>query len=218
MTIKLAGRRLLAGIVLASLLAVGWPAAVEEVRAETDAPTPVEIIQALKSGEHVIFMRHALSDTSTYDQVVPVGLEDCSAQRNLTKAGRLQAVDIGKAMRRLRIPIGEVLSSPYCRTKETAELAFGKSLANHGLLNTANLTDQEKAPILAELRILLGRPVPPDSNRVLVSHSSTLADSIGIFPKPEGVVIIFRPDGNGGFRHFATITPTEWEKFPALQR
>jgi len=212
------GRRLLLAISMASLVAMGSPAAGEEARAETDKPITAETLQAVKEGGYVIYMRHSLSDLSTHDQLPLVNLEDCSSQRNLTAEGRLRAADIGKAIKRLRIPVGEVLASPYCRTRETAEQAFGKALASHALLNTANLTDQEKAPIVAELRTLLGRPVPPGSNRVLVSHSSTLSDATGIFPKPQGVVLVFRPDGNGSFRHVATIAPTDWEKIGSPRR
>ncbi len=210
---KSAGRRLLLAISMASLLATGSSAAGEEARAEADKPSAAETLQVVKEGGYVIYMRHGLSDTSTRDQVPLVNLEDCSSQRNLTAEGRFQATDVGKAIKRLRIPVGDVLTSPYCRTRETAGLAFGKGLVSYGLRNTANLTDQEKAPIVAELRTLLGRPVTPGSNRVLVSHSSTLADATGIFPKPQGVVLIFRPDGSGGFRYVATIAPTDWEKF-----
>ncbi|MBS1190962.1 MAG: phosphohistidine phosphatase SixA [Rhodocyclaceae bacterium] len=81
--------------------------------------------------------------------------------------------------------------------------------AAEGLLNTAYFTGQEKAPTLKALRALLAEPVPPGGNRVLVSHSSTLADGTGIFPKQEGAFVVFRPDGRGGFRHVASFLPAD---------
>jgi len=215
---RTSGIRLLVAITTISLVTLGSPAAGEEAHAETDKLPASQAIQALKKGGYVIFMRHTPTDTSTLDQVDEVALEQCSLQRNLTAEGRFRALEIGKAIRRLHIPLGELLASPYCRTMETAELAFGKYVVSHGLTNTANLTDQEKTPIVAELRNLLGRPVLTGSNRILVSHSSTLADATGIFPKPEGVVLIFRPDGKGGFRHIATIVPTDWGKIGTPRR
>ena len=55
------------------------------------------------------------------------GFEDCAHQRNLTDGGRADARAIGAAIRSLGIPIGEVLASPFCRTRETAELIFGRA-------------------------------------------------------------------------------------------
>ena len=53
-------------------------------------------------------------------------LRDCSRQRNLTAKGRREARSIGSALRRLDIPVGEAPASPYCRTRQTARLAFGR--------------------------------------------------------------------------------------------
>ena len=55
--------------------------------------------------------------------------EDCASQRNLTDKGRGEARAIGEHVKRLGIPIGTVLASPFCRTMETARLAFGKAQA-----------------------------------------------------------------------------------------
>lgn len=204
----------MAKAICACLLLAALPAAAEAPHAgRIEAPPPdAAILRALQAGGYVLFMRHAQSDTAIPDRFPQVDLGDCSTQRPLTAAGRQQAAHIGQQLRRLRLPLGEVRASPYCRTGETARLAFGKPLADPGLSNTANLEAAQKAPILAQLRGLLGRPVPPGSNRILVSHSSTLADATDIFPKPEGVVVVFRPDGNGGFAHVASILPGEWDR------
>jgi phosphohistidine phosphatase SixA len=53
------------------------------------------------------------------------GSRIAARQRNLTDGGRADARAIGAAIRSLGIPIGEVLASPFCRTRETAELIFG---------------------------------------------------------------------------------------------
>lgn len=204
-------RKLRLATVAVGLVIAGTVVADEEVSAGAGKLTVPEAIRVLRQGGYVIYMRHALTDTSVHDYFPQVDLQDCQTQRNLTAAGRSQALAIGKAIKRQRIPIGEVMASPYCRTRDTASLAFGGQVENSGLLNTSNLTGKGKAEIIAELRVVLGRPVPPGSNRVLVSHSSTLADTTGIFPRPEGVMVIFRPDGSGGFNHIATVIPTDWE-------
>lgn len=212
MTRRWAALRRLAAVVIGGFLAAGAPGAGAEAGSGPEPASPGEAIRLLKGGGQIIFLRHTLTDTSLTDPVDSLDLADCSTQRNLTAAGRDQASRIGKAIKRLNIPIGAVLVSPYCRTRETASLVFGKHQVERGLLNTSNLTEQEKAPIIAQLRTLLGQPVAAGSNRVLVSHSSTLADGTGIFPKPEGVALIFTPNSAGGFRHVASIAPDDWEK------
>lgn len=179
--------------------------------------TPAEVVQSLKHGGCVIYLRHALSNLAEQDSVDRLVLGDCATQRNLTAAGRAQAIEIGREIRRLGIPIGEVLASPYCRTTNTAELAFGSYGIANALTNTTNILPDEKGIIVAGFKELLGKAVQPGSNRVLVSHSASLADSIGMFPKPEGVVVVFRPNGNGNAAYVGSILPTDWKSIPSAK-
>ena len=68
----------------------------------------------------VVFMRHALApgfgDPSNFR------LENCATKLNLDSVGRHQAVEIGDQIRRSKTFFSEVLSSEWCRCKETAEL------------------------------------------------------------------------------------------------
>ena len=57
------------------------------------------------------------------------GYEDCPKQRNLTDAGRSEARAIGAAIKRLGVPVGSVMASPFCRTMETAQLIFDRAVA-----------------------------------------------------------------------------------------
>lgn len=175
-----------------------------------------ETVQALKRGGYVLYMRHTTSDTSKPDRAPDVDLKDCATQRPLSNEGRRLAAHIGKAIRALDIPIGELLVSPYCRVKETAELAFGHNYTVRlSLMTTSNLPEQEKKPLLEDLRALLAKPVPDGTNRLLLSHNAPLMDAVGIFPKREGVVLVFRPNGKGGADHVATIMPADWDRLTA---
>lgn len=51
-------------------------------------------------------------------------LNDCSTQRNLDDTGRQQARTLGAQFRARNIAVGRVLTSQWCRTRETAQLAF----------------------------------------------------------------------------------------------
>ncbi|MEO7855196.1 MAG: histidine phosphatase family protein, partial [Rubrivivax sp.] len=70
----------------------------------------------------VVVFRHAnapgIGDPAAFK------LGDCSTQRNLDDDGRAQAVRIGEQFRQRDIAVGAVFSSQWCRTRETAALAF----------------------------------------------------------------------------------------------
>src|SRR5499426_2439794 len=82
--------------------------------------------ELMRGGGQVVFMRHAGTTPGVGD---PAGfrLDDCATQRNLTDAGREDARRVGTAFRQRAIPVGRVLSSPWCRCLETSRLAFGKA-------------------------------------------------------------------------------------------
>ena len=79
----------------------------------------------LRQGGYVIFFRHVLADQGT--DATQVILEDCNTQRNIADAGLRDARTIGQGFRLLSIPVGQVLSSEFCRALETAHIAFGRS-------------------------------------------------------------------------------------------
>jgi|GEM_PF-4427908 len=87
-------------------------------------PINTSLINALQQGEYIMYVRHGEA-TVGVDQPNLI-LSDCSTQRNLSREGRRQAKTYGDILRKLKIPIQyPILASPFCRTKETAELAFG---------------------------------------------------------------------------------------------
>ena len=81
------------------------------------------IVEILKKGRNIIFIRHAIApgngDPQNFD------ISNCSTQRNLNKDGELQALKIGKFFKKNDIKITKVLSSEWCRCKDTAKIAFG---------------------------------------------------------------------------------------------
>jgi len=54
-------------------------------------------------------------------------LDDCATQRNLSAAGREEAERWGRALRERGVRVDAVLSSAWCRCRETAALAFGRA-------------------------------------------------------------------------------------------
>jgi hypothetical protein len=85
-----------------------------------------EWINALRGGGHVIVIRHGATPPDQAD-TDPLHLENIDKQRQLNDAGRAQARSIGAAMRKLKIPVGEVYTSMFNRAVETGKLpGFGE--------------------------------------------------------------------------------------------
>lgn len=167
------------------------------------------LVAKLKQGGYNLFFRHLDTRLDQEDQQ-PVDLNDCKAQRNLSEEGRSRGKMIGQAFRKARIPVGEVVSSPFCRTQDTARLIFGKTSTDADLFFAIALTDAGKKQKGMALRRLLATPPAAGTNNVYVSHTANLQEAIGHWPKPEGVAYVIRPDGQGGLAVVGRITPDAW--------
>src|SRR5688500_5380433 len=127
------------------------------------------IVEKLREGGYVLYMRHASTDFSQNDSRM-TSYEDCASQRNLTDQGRAEAREIGAHVKRLGIPVGEVLASPFCRTMETARLAFGKARATNEVRGGPARPDDPGR--YDELKKLLSAAVKKGENRVISSHGN----------------------------------------------
>ena len=83
-----------------------------------------ELISKLQSGGNIVFIRHALAPGS--GDPINFDLNDCSTQRNLNIEGIEQSKKIGSFFTKNNILIDQVLSSEWCRCKDTAKHAFEK--------------------------------------------------------------------------------------------
>jgi phosphohistidine phosphatase SixA len=172
-------------------------------RAETPSP---ELIAALRAGGHVIFFRHAFADQGIDED--PKALGPCAKQRQLSPKGRGQAKAIGAALAALGIPVGRVVSSPYCRAMETTAIAFGPMEVDHRLrLWQGELTEREKEELPLAVKRMLGAS-PLAGNTVLVSHNSK--DALGI-DLDQGEAAIVLPGGGENFRVLLQVKPGEWQ-------
>ncbi len=91
-----------------------------------------ELADKLQRADYALLMRHALAP-GTGD---PAGyrLDDCASQRNLSDEGRQQAVRTGQWLRQQGVSRAQVLTSPWCRCKDTAlRLGFGDALLEPAL-------------------------------------------------------------------------------------
>jgi len=172
------------------------------------------LVDRLLAGGFNIYFRHVATDWSQSDNVHKE--EDwlnCNPahMRQLSDKGRADARAIGKAMRELKIPDGEVLASPYCRTIETARLMdLGKVTPSTDVMNLrAENYFGGRAAIIASARKLLATSPPPGTNRVIVAHGNVAREATPVYPG-EGEGIVFQPDRNGDFKVIARLPPDRW--------
>ncbi len=168
-----------------------------------------KLVKKLQSGGYVVFLRHAATDRTQTDQNRNE-LSNCLSQRNLSAAGRDQARMIGDAMRNLGIPVGTVFSSPYCRCKNTAELAFGKTEIADDLRFGLGDDMQQTARLATSLKTRLSALPAPGTNTILVSHTANLKEAAGIWPQPEGAAYVFKPLHGQDFEYLGRIPPDAW--------
>jgi phosphohistidine phosphatase SixA len=169
------------------------------------------VLGELRKGGLVIYFRHGLTDqTGTSDEAAD--LMKCETQRNLSAEGREQATRIGKAFQALRIPVGTVTTSPFCRCKDTAKLAFDRFTVSNDLYFAIGTDASATTQYTESLRRMLSTPPAKATNAVIVSHTANLREAAGIWPKPEGVAYVFRPLPGGKFEAIAMVLPEDWGK------
>ncbi|HSC98780.1 MAG TPA: hypothetical protein VLI21_07750, partial [Casimicrobiaceae bacterium] len=100
------------------------------------------------------------------------------------------------------------LASPFCRTRETAELIFGHATVDARVRGGPARPDNPER--YAELRTLMSTTVPAGSNVAIVSHGNPFTAVAGPPYLAEGEAAVIRPIGNGEFQIVARIPPDGW--------
>jgi len=180
--------------------------------AQTQAPP--EWLNSLRAGGHVIIIRHGATHMDQAD-TDPLNLSNVAKQRQLNDAGRAQAKEMGESLRKLKIPVGPVVTSMFFRAIETGKLAFGDvaptvDVAEGGLV----VTPIENNRRTAAMRKLAGTAPPAGTNVVVVSHKPNILDAFGKdwFDIREGEASVFKPDGSGGYKFVVRVQADEWKK------
>ena len=166
------------------------------------------LLSALERGGYVLYLRHTSTDFGQNDDAM-TSFDDCSKQRNLTDKGRAEARAIGAAIARLRVPVGDVLASPYCRTLETARLVFGRATVSMDVRGgPATPPDADR---YAGLRRLLSTPGTRGTNVAIVSHGNPFYAVAGPPYLAEGEIAVVEPRGAGGFAVVAKVPRDGWD-------
>lgn len=152
----------------------------------------------------ILLLRHANAPGAGDPPQFQLG--DCSTQRNLDERGRADARRIGEQFRAHRIPVGAALSSQWCRTLETARLAFGDKVREESAFNSLRgLSPAARRTQTAVATSVLARWRGRGA-LVVVTHPANIEELAGVgAASAEGVVVRLRR--NGSLLVLATVAP-----------
>lgn len=143
-----------------------------------------ELVAALRKGGYVLYVRHTETGTVT----------TACDRSNLSPAGESQAERIGAAMRALRIPVGQLFSSPACRVQDTARLLKMGTVVTRDELNQKSTEPTVDLPTVRQK--FINTAPPPGTNTVMVSHVHGSVRKDQWLHLEFGETIVFRPVAN----------------------
>ena len=141
-----------------------------------------------QEGDKIILIRHSLAPGGGD----PAGfkVDDCKTQRNLNRTGINQSKKIGKLFKKNKVPVDQVLSSQWCRCKDTAKHAFGNFKEFTALNSTFQSPyDQNEAKQLKDLYAFVKDWNSNGKNLVLVTHYSIITAVTNAVPSSGELVI-----------------------------
>ena len=145
------------------------------------------LINQLKDGEKLIFIRHAYAPGN--GDPAGFNLNDCSTQRNLSEDGKKQAQRIGEFFNKNKIEIDKVLSSEWCRCKETAKIAF-KNYSTNSFLNSfysSRFSKNKDKQVKAFNNYI--KNLESKKNLILVTHYVFISEILNYGPSSGEIVV-----------------------------
>lgn len=171
------------------------------------------LLKSLRQGGHVIVMRHTSSPRQAPDKQT-ANADNSNFERQLDAAGRSGATAMGEAFRRLRIPVGVVLSSPTYRALETVRYAKFGNPQTHPELGDGGQSMQAGTEAQATwLRQKAGQ-FPRGTNTLIVTHQPNIAGAFAQLAADvaDGEALVFGPDGKGGSALVARVKIEDWPR------
>ena len=175
------------------------------------------LLDALRAGGYVIVMRHA-SSPRTKPDAASAAAGNVDHERQLDEHGRETAKAMGEAIRRLGIPVGEVLSSPTFRAMQTARLLNLAAPTDVPELGDGGqgMREDTEGTRSAWLRAKAAEPVPARTNRLMITHVPNLNGAFGEAADgmTDGESLIVKPDG-GHAVVIARVKIDQWSSLAA---
>lgn len=173
----------------------------------------------LRAGGVVIYFRHTATDWSRAD-AVELDLKDCGTQRILDAGGRRDAAAIGVALRALGVVAEPVVTSEYCRARETATRMGFADARTDPLLNDVERMPARgpSSPASEALRERLRTDPGAGKTALIVAHRPNIVDAEGgaFADLAEGEAVVFGPSA-AGFVMVARIPVAAWPAIMAAR-
>lgn len=141
---------------------------------------------ALRQPGAVAVMRHALAP-GTGDPA-DFNLGDCATQRNLDDRGRAQARAIGARLRAEGIVFDRILTSQWCRCRETADLIGLGAVEALSALNSFFAQRARRGEQTRQTGAFL-TALPADARVLLVTHQVNITALTGVYPASGEIVV-----------------------------
>ena len=148
---------------------------------------------ALGGDGHVALISHVAAPGAPGD---PAGfrLDDCQTQRNLSDRGRADARALGERFRAQQVKVGKIVSSQWCRCRQTAELMNIGPVQEAPTFNNAFVLSAKRDTLTEGARAAIAAWRGPGA-LVVVTHGQNILALLGIHPG-EGEVIVVAPEPN----------------------
>ena len=156
---------------------------------------------ALKSGNHLVLMRHALAPG--YGDPANFDVKECRTQRNLNEVGRQQSIDIGHLFRSNGIDKAIVLSSQWCRCLATANLLNLGNVSELPFLNSF-FENFDREQFQTDKTIQWIRNASLSIPTILVSHQVNIAALTGHSAR-SGEIVFVRKSTDGQIEVIGSI-------------
>ena len=173
------------------------------------------LLDELKKGGYVVYFRHFETGADFADQVT-ADIANCWSQRQVNSNGFRDARRIGKFFYDQKIPVSRVIASPFCRTWQSADLAFGRHERVDALkiLPFKDYTPEQNIVMKAGVMPFIAVPPAAGTNVVVMAHDDNLTAAGGPLLDIQGEAAILKPDGKDGFTVVARLKPDQWTLLP----
>jgi phosphohistidine phosphatase SixA len=194
---------------ISALTVIGFLSLTGSVFAQKPEPVPLvaveppakpisvaELIKQLKLGGHVLLIRHERTEVPSVADDYSKPSTDCRSQRNLSASGYAGAQETRVALRALAIRIARVLSSPMCRTTETARQMFVTYDIDPRLMHEMNDQGRTNDVAGADLQRVLDGLKDEAGNVALVTHAGPIQRATGLRLSEGGIAVLkHQPSG-----------------------
>lgn len=159
--------------------------------------------QGLAEGGKVVLMRHGAVRSGPGQGDTLLRDPTCKRERNLSVEGEAQARRIGEAFRARNIPVAAVRHSPFCRTADTARLAFSGGAPADYLSLRETLDAEAAAAQTRALAAVIGSHAGT-GNLILVTHEPNI-NAVSFELMRHADFLVLQPLGGSDFEELGVV-------------